>query len=88
MVNIPSNSTKIVETASNISKISESFSSPHDRLFDNLTQNLFNDLNIWTSGEEEGKGSAQNILQGCSTKSFPGRTGSPAEQQTMKEDQL
>ncbi|XP_026578715.1 mas-related G-protein coupled receptor member H-like isoform X3 [Pseudonaja textilis] len=40
LVNIRFNNTKIVEIASNMSKISEIFSSPYDQPFDNLTQNL------------------------------------------------
>uniref|UniRef100_A0A2H6MYR3 G-protein coupled receptors family 1 profile domain-containing protein n=1 Tax=Micrurus carvalhoi TaxID=3147026 RepID=A0A2H6MYR3_9SAUR len=39
-VNIFFNNTKIVEIASNMSKISKKFSSPYDQPFDNLTQNL------------------------------------------------
>uniref|UniRef100_A0A2D4LHY6 G-protein coupled receptors family 1 profile domain-containing protein n=1 Tax=Micrurus spixii TaxID=129469 RepID=A0A2D4LHY6_9SAUR len=40
LVNIFFNNTKMVEIASNMSKISKKFSSPYDQPFDNLTQNL------------------------------------------------
>uniref|UniRef100_A0A2D4Q0L4 G-protein coupled receptors family 1 profile domain-containing protein n=1 Tax=Micrurus surinamensis TaxID=129470 RepID=A0A2D4Q0L4_MICSU len=40
LVNIFFNDTKIVENASNMSKISKKLSSPYDQPFDNLTQNL------------------------------------------------